>query len=250
MRRIPFVIFLVIMSLQSSRAQERILIAAASDLKFALDSLVHAFSETHDGKIAVTYGSSGKLTEQIMNGAPFSIFFSADRVYPERLENGKKTSSDIYDYAIGRIVIWSKKVDPTKNEINSLLDPGVKKIAIANPMHAPYGKRAIETLEYYELSEAIKSNLVYGENISQAAQFASTGAADVGIIALSLALSPNMKNETGKYFLIPEESHQPLVQAAVITTHGKGNRLAAAFFEYIKSEEAVDVLRRFGFSRP
>ena len=250
MHQIPIVLFLFLIPFQFSIAQERILIAAASDLKFALDSVVHAYTEVNNGKVDVTYGSSGKLTEQIMNGAPFSIFFSADRVYPERLENQKKTSSDIYNYAIGRIVIWSKKVDPTRNEINSLLDPGVKKIAIANPTHAPYGKRALETLQYHNLSHLIKSKLVYGENISQAAQFASTGAADAGIIALSLALSPNMKNSTGKYFLIPEECHEPLVQAAVITAHGKGNKLAVSFFEYIKRDEAVSILKHFGFSKP
>ncbi len=250
MRLLLIVTFQLIILSQISYAQEKILIAAASDLKFALDSVVNVFTKTNEGKIAITYGSSGKLTEQIINGAPFHIFFSADRVYPERLENQRKTSSAIHNYATGRIVIWSKKVDPTKNQMKSLLDPGVKKISIAHPLQAPYGKRAIETLEYYGLSEAVRSNLVYGENISQTAQFVSTGAADIGIIALSLALSPNMKNDTGKYFLIPEASHEPLIQAAVITAHGKGNNLTASFFKYIGSDEAIGILEHFGFKRP
>ncbi len=195
---------MIILSPGFSMAQDRILIAAASDLKFTLDSVIHAFSKINNGKVEVTYGSSGKLTEQIINGAPFDLFFSADISYPERLQQEKKTSSGIYRYATGRLVIWSKKIDPRQSGMKSLLDPGVKKIAIANPLHAPYGKRAVESLAYYQLAEALRSRLVYGENISQAAQFASTGAADVGIIALSLALSPNMKKERGEFFVIPE----------------------------------------------
>jgi molybdate transport system substrate-binding protein len=148
------------------------------------------------------------------------------------------------------MVIWSKRIDPRKTGMKSLLDPGAKKVAIANPLHAPYGKRAVESLEHYKMTEELKSKLVYGENISQTAQFVSTGAADIGIIALSIALSPNMKRENGKYFLIPEDSHQPLIQGAVITLHGRENKLAAAFFEFIKSDEAAKILSHYGFSNP
>ena len=230
-----------------TKAQNRLLIAAASDLKFTLDSVIYVFSKTHPGKVDVTYGSSGKLTEQIINGAPFDIFFSADMLYPERLKQQGKTSSEIYHYVTGRLVIWSKKVDPRKNGMQSLVDPAIKKIAIANPLHAPYGKRAVESLKFYKLSELINSKLVYGENISQTAQFVSTGAADIGIVALSLALSPNMKDEEGKYLVIPNESHQPLKQGAVITLHGKNNKLAATFFEFIKSKTALDIFSHYGF---
>ncbi len=250
MKRIFTVSFLILISFVSSNSQNKIIIAAASDLKFTLDSVIYAFSKTNKEKIDVTYGSSGKLTEQIINGAPFDIFFSADILYPQRLKQQKQTSSAIYHYATGRLVIWSKKIDPRENGMQSLLDPGVKKIAIANPLHAPYGKRAIESLTYYQMAETLKSKLVYGENISQAAQFASTGAADIGIIALSIALSPNMKKENGRYFLIPEDSHQPLIQGAVITLHGRENKLAAAFFEFIKSDETAKILSHFGFSNP
>lgn len=233
-----------------AHAQNNVRVAAASDLKFALDSVVTAFNKTSNGNIEVIYGSSGKLREQISNGAPFDIFFSADIAYPEHLRKENKTSSEIYAYAKGRIVIWSKKIDPAVNELKSLLDPSVRKIAVANPAHAPYGKRAIESLAYYKLLNTLKPNLVYGENISQTAQFISTGAADIGIIALSLALSPNMKKENGKYYLIPEESHQPLIQGAVITSTGKTNTLATSFFEFIKSEKAITILKHYGFSRP
>jgi molybdate transport system substrate-binding protein len=231
-----------------SFCQEKILVAAASDLKFALDSVIVQFNQSQKGRVEVTYGSSGKLSEQIANGAPFDIFFSADVSYPEKLKQNGKAASDIYNYGKGRIVVWSKKIDPTKAGMKSLLDPSVKKIAIANPLHAPYGKRAVESIEYYKLS--VKDKLVYGENISQTAQFISTGAADIGIIALSLALSPNMKRENGKYFVIPENSHQSLTQGAVITSQGGNKKLATEFFAYIKSDPAKAVLKHFGFSQP
>jgi molybdate transport system substrate-binding protein len=233
-----------------TQAQDKILIAAASDLKFALDSIVTSYTKTQTANVQVTYGSSGKLCEQIINGAPFDIFFSADVSYPERMKMEGKTASEIYQYAKGRIVIWSKKVDPNKNGMKSLFDPTVKKIAIANPAHAPYGKRAVECLEYYKMLEDVKPEFVYGENISQTAQFVSTGAADIGIIALSLAVSPNMKSENGKYFIIPEESHHPLIQGAVVTLPGKENKPAWLFFDFLKGKQATSILASFGFSHP
>ena len=230
-------------------AQDRVIVAAASDLKFALDSVIEVFSLHHPTKVDVTYGSSGKLSEQIRNGAPFDLFFSADLSYPEALKKEGKLASDIYPYAKGRIVVWSKKVDPNKTQMQSLLMSNIRKLAIANPQHAPYGKRAVESLEYYKLHQRLKPKLVYGENISQTAQFVSSGAADIGIIALSLALSPNMKGH-GKYFLIPEESHSPLIQGAVITSHGKNNTTASKLFLFLKSQKAIDILDHYGFKRP
>lgn len=242
-----FVFFTTLLQAQSS---DKILIAAASDLKFALDSIVTVFRKGNTGSVDVTYGSSGKLFEQISNGAPFDIFFSADINYPKQLREKGLTTSDVYPYGVGRIVLWSKKIDPTKDGMKSLLSPSIRKIAIANPVHAPYGKRAEEALNYYQVSESVKSKLVFGENISQTAQFITTGAADIGIVALSLAVSPAMKKEGGKYYLIPETSHSPLEQGAVITRHGKENDLANAFMEFIKSNTANTILSHFGFTKP
>ena len=230
-------------------ATRRLLVAAASDLRFALDSLIVVFNKEHEGRIDVTYGSSGKLTEQILNGAPFDIFFSADLSYPEILREKNKTASEIFPYAKGHLVLWSKRMDPSVDGIKMLTNPSVRKIAIANPQHAPYGKRAVECLEFYKLTESTRGKIVLGDNVSQTAQFVSTGAADVGIIALSLALSPNMKREKGKYFVIPQESYSPLVQGMVITSKGKGNSLAGEFFNYIKTDSAAVVLEHFGFLR-
>jgi len=234
-----------------SQAQPKggILIAAASDLKFALDSIAMVFKKNNPVAVRITYGSSGKLYEQISNGAPFDIFFSADIVYPTQLKDKGLGYSDIYAYGVGRIVLWSSRVDPRHDEMMALLLPSVKKIAIANPAHAPYGKRAEESLTYYKLMERVEQKLVFGENISQTAQFVTTGAADMGIVALSLALSPAMKKLNGNYYLIPEISHQPLVQGCIITRHGAENQYARAFYEFVKSKEAVAILHHFGFTK-
>lgn len=229
--------------------QGEITIVAASDLRYALDSLVNSFKKDNPGsEVKVIYGSSGKLFEQISNEAPFDLFFSADISFPQKLKEKGLAISEVTPYGIGRIVLWSKKTDPNKNQMNSLLDPSINKIAIADPTHAPYGARAEESLKYYQLYDKVKSKLVFGENISQAAQFVSTGAADIGIIALSIALSPNVQKEGGKYYLIPEESHTKLEQAFVVLKHAEGNQLAASFAKYVSTKPAKDILRFYGFS--
>jgi len=238
--------FIALLSMESY-GQGKILVAAASDLKFALDSVAAVFRKKHSGTVEITYGSSGKLFEQISNGAPFDVFFSAYIEYPKKLKEKGLTASDIYIYGIGRIVVWSKKIDVEKEGMNSLISPGVKKIAIANPLHAPYGKRAEEALKFYKMHDTIKNKLVLGENISQAAQFVTTGAADIGIVAYSIALSPNMKKENGKFYLIPENAHQRLEQAVTITKRGKENDFAQTFLSFVKSNEAKQILSYFGF---
>ena len=233
-----------------SYSQNKIRIAAASDLKFALDSVAAVFKKNNSGAVDITYGSSGKFFEQLSNGAPFDIFFSADISYPTQLKEKKLTISEVYPYGKGQVVLWSKKFNPEKDGMNTLLQSSIKKIAIANPAHAPYGKRAEEALVHYKLLESVKEKLVYGENISQTAQFITTGAADIGIVALSLALSPNMKKENGNYFLIPESSHQPLVQGVVIMRQAEENDLAKKFLEFVKGDTAMAILQHFGFTKP
>jgi molybdate transport system substrate-binding protein len=229
---------------------QKVSIAAASDLKFALDSVVSIFQKQYpDNKIEVTYGSSGKFLEQIQYDAPFDLYFSADVSYPQKLKAHGLTISDVKIYGIGRIVIWSKKIDPNIEKMNSLLNPNLNKIAIANPEHAPYGEKAKESMIYYKVYDKVKSKFVYGENISQTAQFVQLGAADIGIVALSLALSPNMMKEGGKYYVIPEESHKPLDQGYVILKHAKNNSDALKFYDFMATPKAVAVLTHFGFTQ-
>lgn len=225
-----------------------VLVAAAADLRFAMDTLVTLFTRDNpDITVKVTYGSSGNFFEQIKNGAPFDLFFSADVDYPRQLKEQNKTLSVVHIYGTGQLVLWSKTLDPAKQQINTLLDPAVTKIAIANPAHAPYGKRAEESLHYYNLYDKVKDKLVIGENIAQTAQYAQTGAAEVGIIALSLALSPTMQQAGGKYWLIPAAAHQPLLQGFVLLPHAQGNAGAEKFAQFCDSQTAKTTLRRFGF---
>lgn len=229
---------------------QKISVAAASDLKFALDSIISAYHKQHPkNTVEVTYGSSGKFFEQIQYDAPFDLYFSADVSYPQKLKAHGLTISEVKTYGIGRIVIWSKKIDPNKDKMNCLLNPNLNKIAIANPKHAPYGERAKESMMYYKIYDKVKSKFVFGENISQTAQFVQLGAADIGIVALSLALSPNMKKEGGKYFVIPEISHKPLEQGYVILKHAKNNPNATIFYDFIASPTAIAILTHFGFTQ-
>ncbi len=213
-----------------------------------MDSLITLFSrENPTITVKATYGSSGNFFEQINNGAPFDLFFSADIDYPRQLKQNNKTASEIHQYGTGQLVLWSKSIDPNREQMNTLLDNAVTKIAIANPAHAPYGKRAEEALQYYKLYDKVKDKLVIGENIAQTAQYAQTGAAQVGLIALSLALSPTMQQAGGKYWLIPATAHQPLSQGFILLAHAQGNMGAEKFAAFCSSETARTTLRRFGF---
>jgi molybdate transport system substrate-binding protein len=228
-----------------------VLVAAAADLRFAMDSLVAVFSRENPGiTVKPTYGSSGNFFQQIQNDAPFDLFFSADVDYPRQLKEKKLTASDIHIYGTGQLVLWSKTLDPGREKMNTLLDKSVTKIAIANPAHAPYGKRAEESLHYYNLYEKVKDKLIFGENIAQTAQYAQSGAAEVGLIALSLALSPAMEHAGGKYWTIPSSAHQPLLQGFVLLPHSKGNAGAGIFAAFCESRIAKDILRSFGFAQP
>jgi molybdate transport system substrate-binding protein len=248
-------LFVVVFSLSGmsqswAQREKPILVAAASDLKFALDSLIAAYSSEHSASIEPIYGSSGKLYEQVSNGAPFHLYMSADIRYPELLAENGFAASAIYRYGVGRLVLWSKRRDLDRLGMDAFKQSWVKKIAIANPDHAPYGKRAVETLTYYQLYGDLRDKMVLGENISQAAQFASSGAADLGLIALSLAVAPAMKKFNRSHYLIPEESHSPLIQGAVITRYGADSDIAAAFMAYLQTEKAIAIFREFGFSQP
>lgn len=228
-------------------------IAAASDLNFAFKELVAEFEKSTGHKVKLSLGSSGNFFAQIQNGAPYDLYFSADIRYPRKLvERDHAVADSLYSYAIGRIVLWV----PTRSTLNvdqqglkALLDSAAKKIAIANPKHAPYGRAAVAAMEHAKVYESVKDRLVLGENISQAAQFVESGAADVGIIALSLALAPPMK-AAGRYWEIPTETHPPIEQAAVVLTAGKNRDEAQAFLSFIRGVEGQAIMQRYGFVVP
>lgn len=234
-------------------AQEReIRVAAAADLKFAMADLAAQFTKQTGTKVNVTYGSSGNFFSQIQNGAPFDLFFSADATYPEELEAaGLAEAHTLYRYAVGRIVAWApagSRLDFSKLGLRALLDPTVQRIAIANPEHAPYGRAAVAALRDAGIYEQVKAKLVYGENISQAAQFVESGNAQAGIVAMSLALSPAMKD--GKSWIIPEHMHAPIEQEAIVLKASKDKDAARAFLDYVQSAPGRAVLEKFGFAIP
>ena len=239
--------------LYSARTQgQEIAVAAAADLKFAMGELAGQFEKQTGTKVNVTYGSSGNFFTQMQNGAPFDLFFSADVDYAKRLEaTGQAEPRTLYNYAAGRIVIWmpaSVKADVNAQGMNALLDPAIQKIAIANPAHAPYGRAAVAALRKAGIYEKVEAKLVYGENISQAAQFVQSGNAQAGIIALSLAISPPMKD--GRSWQVPAEMHPAIEQAAVVLKSAKNKDTARAFLEFVKSKEGRATLEKFGFVTP
>lgn len=229
---------------------EKITIAAAADLKFAMDELVVEFRQAHPkDKVEVIYGSSGKFHTQIQQGAPFDLYFSADIEFPRLLAKAGFAASEVIPHAFGRIVLWSATQDASKMTLANLTDTAIKRIAIANPKVAPYGKRAEEALRAQGLWDKVENKLVYGENIAHTAQFVQTGNAQVGIIALALALNPELASKGG-YWLIPDELHAPLEQGFIITKRAEKNALAKQFAVYMESKPAREVMTRYGFVLP
>ena len=224
--------------------------AAASDLQFAMKDLAARYEAQSGQALAITYGSSGNFATQIENGAPFDLFFSADISYPQKLiEGGLAERQTLYSYAFGRLVLWAPSdahLHLAEKGLSVLVDPQIRKIAIANPEHAPYGRAAVAVLQKAGLYEQVKSKLVFGENISQAAQFVQSGNAQVGFVALSLAISPAMS--TGDRWLVPAELHPPLEQAAVVIRASNNKSAAAKFLDFVKSAAGREILARYGFT--
>lgn len=229
-----------------------ITVAAAADLQFAMQDIAAQFQKQTGKSVKVTYGSSGNFYQQLQNGAPFDMFFSANVDYARKLDTAGLTEpGSLYPYATGKIVLWvpkESKLDISKG-ISSLLDPAVKKIAIANPEHAPYGQAAVAALKKENIYDKVSGKLVLGENISQAATFVVSGAADAGVVALALAVSPNIKDK-GRYVEIPADEYPPIEQACVILKSAKDKETARKFLEFIKTPAVADTLRSYGFSVP
>jgi molybdate transport system substrate-binding protein len=238
------------MSVTWTLAAEPLRIAAASDLQAVLPAVASEFEKETGQKVALTFGSSGNFFTQIQNGAPFDVFLSADSEYPRRLERaGLADPGSLVEYATGRIVLWTRNdsgVD-VRRGLGALTSSSVRRVAVANPEHAPYGRAAVAALRHEALYDSVRGKFVLGENISQTAQFVQSGNADVGIVALSLALSPAMKS-VGAYFEIPESWHPPIEQAAVVMGASKQKAVARWFVEYLSGPASVRTLQAFGFA--
>ena len=227
-------------------------IAAAADLTFAFKDVGARFEKQTGNSLKLTYGSSGNFFSQIQNGAPFDLFFSADVSYPQKLEAASLAEpGTVYDYARGKLVIWvpnASKLDLSRG-LSVLLDPGIRKIAVANPLHAPYGVAAVAALHHDGIYDKVKDKLVLGENISQTAQFVQSGNADVGLLALSLAVAPAMKT-TGRYVEVPASDYPPLIQAGVVLKSSRNKELANQFLKFLKEPGTVALMAQYGFTLP
>jgi molybdate transport system substrate-binding protein len=229
---------------------EKITIAAAADLKYAMDEIITEFKKINpESNVEVVYGSSGKANTQILQGAPFDMFFCADIKYPLDLQKKGMCASEVKTYAWGRIVLWSATIDSSKLSMSILTDSSISRIAIANPIHAPYGERAREALMSLGLWEKVEKKLVYGENIAQAAQFVTSGNAQIGILALSIAMNPELLKK-GRYLLIPDSLHAPLEQGYVITKRAADNKLARKFADFMEEKLSRTIMKKYGFILP
>ena len=236
-----------------SRAQSPPTVAAAADLKFALEEVAARFERETGHTVRLVFGSSGNFYSQILQGAPFRMYMSADEDFVFRLADAGKTADRGRLYALGRIGIIVPTGSPLradgelKDLAAALKDGRLRKVAIANPEHAPYGARAKEALQHAGLWDAIQSRLVLGENISQAAQFATSGSTQGGIVALSLAKAASVAR-LGSFALIPAEWHQPLRQRMVLLKDAPAP--LRAFYDYIATPSAQAIMARYGFAMP
>lgn len=249
MKSVSMRLWLVLMLFVSPGAFSKdITVAAASSLRPTLDYLVDAYEQANpEHQVEVVYGSSGRLMAQIINGAPFDVFMSADMEFPQNLYEQEMATTAPQVYALGRLVLWSAHLDASQMTLQDLADESIRRIAIAQPAVAPYGQRAQEAMTAAGVWNAVQSRLVFAENISQVAQMSQSGAADIGIVALSLAMQPGMA-ERG-YTLIDESMHQPLEQGFVVTRRAAQNPVAASFSIFLRSDAARDILQANGFDR-
>lgn len=231
----------------------RVRVAAASDLKFALDEVAGLVTEQHP-EIAVdpVYGSSGTFLQQIENGAPFDLFLSADAAYPQALvDSGKAAEEDLFPYAVGRLVLWvpdGSPVDPAEG-LAVLTDPAVRRVAIANPEHAPYGEAAVAAMRTEDVYDEVETKLVLGENVAQAAEFVQSGNADAGVVAKSLVLSDPLR-DVGEWFELPLDLYPRLDQGGVVLAGARDVEAARTVRDVLLSDAGVEILARYGFTLP
>jgi molybdate transport system substrate-binding protein len=227
-------------------------VAAASDLQSALPTIAAEFEQDTGCTVRLTFGSSGNFFTQIQNGAPFDVFLSADVDYPRRLDTAGRTErGSLYEYARGRLVLWARKdagID-VRRGLAALADARVRRVAIANPAHAPYGRAAVAALRHEDLYDRVRDKLVLGENISQTAQFADSGSADVALLALALALSPALVR-SGVHVDIPQSWYPPIDQAAVVLASSRQKPLAQQFVDHLRKPNARRILDAYGFAVP
>ncbi|HVW21084.1 MAG TPA: molybdate ABC transporter substrate-binding protein [Opitutaceae bacterium] len=243
---------LMILAAAAARAAGRVGVAAAANLTYVLEPLDAAFARARpDVAVVPTLGSSGNLLAQIRNGAPFDLFLSADMDFPRKLiAAGGAEASSLRVFAIGKLALWTTRPEVGLESIaGAVRSARVRRLAVANPRTAPYGRAALEVLAKLGLSELAGPKLVTGENVTQAAEFVSTGNADAGFVALSLLLAPRLRGQ-GRWIEVPASLYSPIEQGAVLTRRGGANPAARSYLEFLSGPEAREIFGRFGYARP
>ena len=235
----------------STLAAQTITVAAAANMKYAVTDIAKAFSKESGIDVKIITGASGKLTQQIMSGAPYDAFLSADVEYPAKLANGGFTTTPAHVYAYGSLILWSDTGIDLSKGVAIIADPSVKKIAIANPKTAPYGIEAMNAMKYYKVADDAVGKIITAESISQVGAYVTTKAVDVGFMAKSIVLSPEMKN-VGKWVEIDDKAYNTIDQAMVGLKNGSPeNQIAAKkFLRFMSSAKALEILKANGYGLP
>ncbi|WP_019140025.1 molybdate ABC transporter substrate-binding protein [Noviherbaspirillum massiliense] len=226
-------------------------VAVSANMQYVFRDLQDAFKKESGHELRPAYNSSGKFAAQILNGAPFDVFLSADMEFPEKLHQAGLATSPPKVYAYGTLVLWTMKDLDLRNWQGLLSSPAVGKIALPNPKTAPYGREAVKALDRLRLAEALRPKLVYAESIAQTNQYIHSGVADAGFTAKSVVLSPEMRGQ-GKWIELPRDSYQPIAQGAVILKHGEQMQADSArqFYEFLFSGTARAIFARYGYALP
>jgi len=251
MKKIILIVLAFLLVLPLAAFADEITVAAAANVQFTLEDLKAEFTKETGIDVKTVIGSSGKLTSQIENDAPFDVFMSADMKYPDTLykEGFSLRSPKVYVYGV--LVLWTMKDLDLSKGIDVLKGTGIRKIALADPQAAPYGREAVNTLKFYKLYEPLQKQLVLGESIAQVNQFITTGAADIGFTAQSVVLSPNMKDK-GKWIEVDPASYKPIAQGVIVLKYAEQNhsKEAREFYDFLFSAPAQEILKKYGYKLP
>jgi molybdate transport system substrate-binding protein len=244
-----FIVFIALILTGCSKPSEKIIIATAANVQYVMKEIQKEFEKESGKQIQIVVGSSGKLTTQIREGAPFDVFVSADTRYPQEIFKNGGSNQQPKVYALGSLVLWSKNIPTAELNLAMLTSEKIKKIALPNPATAPYGQAAVQVLKSQDLYEKTEKKLVFGESIAQTAQYISSGSAEAGFNALAIVLSPEMKGK-GNYVIVDSSLYQPIEQAAILLKHSEDSPKKATseqFYKFLYSERAKSILKKYGY---
>ncbi len=246
--KLLILILLCIMGINQVSGKTIVRVAAAANLRYVMEEIEKVYeAKNAEIDLQINYGASGTFYQQIVNGAPFNLFLSADNILPSKLKDANITLGEDRAYACGKLAIYSLSKDMKTLKMDALKDKSLKRIAIGNPRTAPYGSRSVDLLKAMGLWTDLQKKLVIGDSIAQAAQFAMSGNADLGFVALSLLLNPEVTLK-GSYYIIPESDYKPIEQSGVIIKQKAANKQAEDFFKFILSENCQKIWEKYGYS--